>query len=137
MPCGLYLPHISGCSGPGGQCNAGILSSETLSVSLHGFRLDDQDIFYSPVFKAVQDGQPVLGAFVFSDLDRKDILLSFTVDPENDIGSKLSDDSVAADRIVDRIDINYRINVVKRPGLPLLDLGINATLKVSHLSIKR
>ena len=55
---------------------------------------DDQDIFNSTVFEAVQDREPVLGAFIIADFDRQDFLLSFTVDPQDDIRCQLFNDPI-------------------------------------------
>ena len=86
---------------------------------------DDQDIFDPTVLKAIQDGQPVLGALVIADLDRQDIFLSFAADPEDDVSCHLPDDPVVPDGVVDRVDIEDRIDVVKRSVLPVFNLRQN------------
>ena len=83
---------------------------------------DNQDIFNPAVFEAVQDGEPVLGTFVIADFNRQDFLLSFAVDSKDDISRQLFDNPVITDRVMDRIDEQDRINLVKRPVLPFFDL---------------
>ena len=83
---------------------------------------DDQDISDSAVLKAVQDRKPVLGAFIITNFDRQDLLLSFTVDSQDDISCQLFDEPVITDGVMDRIDEQDRINLIKRPILPFFDL---------------
>ena len=83
---------------------------------------DDQDILDSAVLEAVQDRKPVLGAFIITDFNRQDFLLSFSVDPQDDIRCQLFNDPIVTDGVVDRIDEQDRINLIKRPVLPFLDL---------------
>ena len=83
---------------------------------------DDQDILDSAVLEAVQDRKPVLGAFIITHFDRQYFLLSFTVDPKDDIRRQLFDDPVITDGVVDRIDEQDGINLIKGPVLPFLDL---------------
>ena len=83
---------------------------------------DDQDILDSAVLEAVQNRKPVLGTFIITDFDRKNFLLTFAVDSQNDISCQLFDDSVVTDGVVDRIDEQDRINLIKRPVLSFLDL---------------
>ena len=52
---------------------------------------DDQDIFDAAVLETVQDRKPVLGAFIITNFDRQDLLLSFTVDSQDDISCQLFD----------------------------------------------
>ena len=83
---------------------------------------DDQDVFHSAVLKAVEDGQPVLGALVIADLNRQDILFAFAADSQDNVGRHLPDDHVVTDGVVDRVDVEDGVDVVEGPVLPVLDL---------------
>ncbi len=86
---------------------------------------DDQDIFYPAVSEAVQYREPVFCAFIFSDLNRQNFFLPVTVDTEDDVGGKFSDNSVIPYRIMDRINKKDGIDIIQWAVLPFFDLGQN------------
>ena len=70
-------------------------------------RTDDQDVLNPTVLKFIQDRQPVFGAFIGSHLNGEDFLMPIQIDPKNDVGSQLLDDSVIPDRVVNGIYVEY------------------------------
>ena len=84
---------------------------------------DDQDIFNSTVFEAVQDREPVLGAFIIADFDRQDFLLPFAVDSKDNISRQLFDDPIITDGIMDRIDEQDRINLIESSAILRSEAG--------------
>lgn len=75
------------------------------------------------IFQLIQYGKPVFFALVVSKLDGQDYFLYIQFAPKNHIDSQLPDYSVTSDRIMDGIDIEYRINFRQRALLPVVDLG--------------
>ena len=85
-------------------------------------RTDDKDVFYTAILKTIQNGQPVLRTLVFSDFNRQNFFLPLNVDSENNIGCQLMDNTILPDRVVDCVDIQDRIDIVKRTILPFFNL---------------
>ena len=89
-----------------------ISSCDRLLNAGEAISAQDQDIFYSSVLQCIQYGQPVLCAFIFTDLDRQDFFLSLAVDPQDNIGSHFPYDVVVTDRVMDRVYEQHRVNFV-------------------------
>lgn len=84
---------------------------------------DDLDVLDPAILKAVENGQPVLGALVIADLDCQDTFLSFAADSKDDVSRHLPNGPIVPDGVVDRVDVENRIDVIEKPVLPVLNLG--------------
>ena len=83
---------------------------------------DDQDIFYSAIFQFVQDWQPVFRTFIVTNRNRQDFLFPLRINAKNNIGCKLTNDSIIPHRIVDRIDVKDWIYLIQWAVLPIFNL---------------
>lgn len=63
-----------------------------------------------PVLQLVQDGDPVFGAFILSDLYAQDFLFTFQRKAKDDTGSKLADHPVLPHGIMDCVDVDHEID---------------------------
>ena len=63
----------------------------------------NQYIFYTPVFQAIQDGEPELGTFILTNIHSEDILTSFHIDPNRNVNSTFYNPPLITGMEMDRI----------------------------------
>ena len=101
----LLMRRISRCCGP---CEP--------------YSADNHNILHSMLLKLIKSVQPELGALIFADGKRQRFLPPATGQSKNDISGFLTITPLSPTEIVNSIDVNDRINIIKRPVLPFLNL---------------
>ena len=85
----------------------------------------NENILYTPVFQAIEDSCPKLGAFGFPNLHPQDVFPAIQVDSNGNVHRFLHDLPFAADMIVDSIKKNHGVDGLQRPLRPLFGDGQN------------
>ena len=79
----------------------------------------NENILYAPVFQAVEDSCPELGALIFANPHPQDVFPAIQVDPNGDVHCFLHDLPFAADMVVDSIQKCYGVDGLQGALLPL------------------
>ena len=80
----------------------------------------DQHVVHPAILKFSKNRQPELGALILFDPDAQNVLLPINVNADGEIDRFVANASVVADLQPDRIEENYRINIIQWSGLPRL-----------------
>lgn len=94
-------------------------SCDSLLDSGKSVRADDHDVPDPTVLQCIQDKKPVFPTLIPAYFDCQDFFAAFETNSKYDICCKFLDNSIVADRVVDSINVNDRINLFQRPILPL------------------
>ena len=86
------------------------------------YNADNHNILHSTVLKLIQSAQPELSALMFAYGKRQRFLTPVTSKSKNYISGFLTITPLSPTEIVDGIDVNDRLNIIKRPILPFLNL---------------
>lgn len=85
-------------------------------------RTQNEDILHPPVLQLVQDGEPVLGAFILPSLYAQEFLFPFQRKAGDDTGGRLANHPIFPHGIIDRINVDYGIDFLQRAVLPVFNL---------------